>query len=581
MNRIVPVTALAIAAAFVAPAAMATWMSGGTFEPDSSYDVGSGYNWEDAPGANTKRIYFNVYQSEATYGSGSANPNVGALRTQFTASGNLYFEAHLGVWTDCNGDGYIGMAESAVREYRAELLAAAPPAAAALCPAKSGGIGKWPDGANNYNGWVTELIPILRAPGSDARAYRDANAIVWGDFGAPVPSGPEFSAPAAGGGCPLTPLPRGFWSQTGGAIDYTDCHLDHTLGETYNFAVITAGQDGLALDNSDTWIQPGHPLNQPTFGSGKSDDAMIKAQDCSRNTDEDYIVNDDNQGLYVRPAPANPVNPSGSIAGSYNHTTEAVREDCRPSQNDDGDFYALLGEGDQAEDSTSRKTASTFNFDSGYMARGGIPFGVGTGSAGAPSDAGIDVLGGALIVEQAEWRGNVTYVASTPDPTDGTVTRGSVQGTTDDTTEPITDATTDPVTDPILGEAEDPATTDPIGPGDIRPANATYASFYAYVPGAIGRGFQVPSSGGFYAAAFCPTGFGPGAGVHWGWECDASAWYKLENGEPVGENEFKLARPGQAFHLRDVDCWDGSFSADEQDQITAGIEPAFYGENPC
>lgn len=200
--RAIPATLLLLA--LLASDASATWKAFGTAEPDSTYDS-SDFMWYEPPAPGERKVYFNAFQ---TLGYVLVNPNVGALGTRILAEPHQGDRAMLGVWQDCNGDGYVGMAETALQDYRAELL---PADGQARCPPRLG------EPTHNDGVWVTELIPI--GPDYDGkgrtwnpRVYYDDFAQVWGDRGRPVPRVPDDAAPVYVSDCaqaatPQAPMP--------------------------------------------------------------------------------------------------------------------------------------------------------------------------------------------------------------------------------------------------------------------------------------------------------------------------------------------------------------------------------------
>ncbi|HEX2021766.1 MAG TPA: hypothetical protein VHH36_03585, partial [Candidatus Thermoplasmatota archaeon] len=227
-----------------APGALGTWRTADSMEPDTSHDVAGDRMWRDPPpAAGRGRVYF-----EATLAAGHeanpmgvrANPNAGALGTRVMPGGTLQAFATLGVWSDCDGDGFVGAALGQVTEYRVELLD--DPSA---CPAR-----------HVRNGTVYELLWIL-PPGSLSRAphLADADAAVWGDFGRP---GDRPHLP-----CALTPLPAGAAARTGGLLVALDCHAGFTVTQALDEAD-PGGRQGIGFDD------PYHPerdcdhaLNRP------------------------------------------------------------------------------------------------------------------------------------------------------------------------------------------------------------------------------------------------------------------------------------------------------------------------------
>lgn len=164
--------------------ATASWSWRGSSEPSTDHD-GESFMWRSAPTSlGSRRIYFNVVAfNEPPVGDLGLNPNAGALDTRNENFGAEQHEAMLGVWIDCNRDGYVGMMETALREYPSTALLDW-----ALCPPSYGSKNSW-NGDHNYNGWVSELVPIANAQvkPTDKRVYRDDSAMVWGDYGKPTP----------------------------------------------------------------------------------------------------------------------------------------------------------------------------------------------------------------------------------------------------------------------------------------------------------------------------------------------------------------------------------------------------------
>lgn len=175
---------IVVALLLCTPTALA-WASQGESEPSTRYDVPS-LMWSTAP-TSSRQVYFNAVSLVGAGGTGpGVNPNVATLGSRNEPVGAETHIALLGVWVDCNGDGYIGLADGAMQEYPSDVLSLAGPNAA--CPPSSGGANSW-DGSHNYNGWVTELVPIgnREARASDLRLIQDPEAAVWGDFGRPSP----------------------------------------------------------------------------------------------------------------------------------------------------------------------------------------------------------------------------------------------------------------------------------------------------------------------------------------------------------------------------------------------------------
>lgn len=196
----------------LAPTAVAAWTSHGQFEPDTPYDAAS-VMFADTPPAGSARVYFNVYP---TYSGTGINPNVALLQSRLGAAPALRFEAVLGVWTDCNGDGAIGMLDGALEEYPSAFLLST-----AACPAA--------DTGHNAGGTVREILTVGRGAGAP---LRDDEALIWGDRGIPGEAGFET--------CRAFPLSRGTTSNTGRMLRAIDCASEHRAIGVVN----TADNDG-------------------------------------------------------------------------------------------------------------------------------------------------------------------------------------------------------------------------------------------------------------------------------------------------------------------------------------------------
>lgn len=174
--------------------ARAGWGADGSRQPSTIYDIPA-YMWPDPPGDDGDRVYFSV---AATVGNEAAiSPNSALLGSRIGGFGDATWRATLGVWADCNHDGYIGLATAALTEYREEAAAAeGHPVDTTICPeiadAESG------DRTHSYGGWINELIPIVplqaaedRTGYGDFRVIQDPAVRIWGDFGTPGQGDPE------------------------------------------------------------------------------------------------------------------------------------------------------------------------------------------------------------------------------------------------------------------------------------------------------------------------------------------------------------------------------------------------------
>ena len=526
--------ALALVSLVAVPAASSAWRVGGSYEPDTSYDSET-WMWPDAPPVGEQRIYFNaITMSHETFAG--ANLNVGLLGTRNEAPADEYHVAILGVWVDCNGDGYIGAAEHALREYPASLLASE-----AACPALTGPHNAWTAGAHNYNGWVSEYVPIAREPipTADRRVYRDDAAMVWGDYHRPDEKPYHRS-------CTLVPHPRGTFATTGGVMNLVECRFEQKgldgLG-TFNQAMGEIG-DPLGLRFGDEDDARTGTLGRLTLG-GAEDSARSPATvwDCSRRTNMGELLNTTPLGpvapnfvrnlavTEVRPALGDTSNPSA--AAFVNHTYEGgPLDDCDHSNDDGRDVYDWPLESDFSGVDPNNKTEADWNFRYESGSRGVLATLLGArdplfGSSGVPgADLGIG------------WTGFL-----------------------------------------YSGWFSDSTWSSKVGPSLVRAnltdagfAPAYWLTFYGFVgENTTERGFARTPGSGVYGSWHCGSAT---SGVKNGWNCDASAWYTNPNGVPYVE-EYPLARPGQTYLFRDVDCYDGS------NDLGIPLGTAAYGPAPC
>ena len=504
-----------IVLALAAPSAAATWYVAGTFEPDTSYDSPQ-WMFAAPPPAGVAAIYLNGVT--VTKGSIGVTPNVGLLETRNEAPVSESYFVFFGVWNDCNGDGYIGAAEQALREYPAALLAST-----ASCPPSTGLSSTWTAGAHNYNGWVSEFVWLARG-GNGQRMYIDADLRVWGDYERPD------HAPKLGW-CPTTPLPRGTLQSTGGLLGYAHCRLEQRgIDETgsWNDAMAAVG-DPLGLRFEDEHDTTSGPVGQiPTFGTEDQSHSPAYVWDC------------DAAPTTVGPVAVSAVDPrlgntdptQWTLPAFYNHTYDGIRavDDCDWTNDRAGGFY--LNEADYNPVNPRNKTEADWNFNFAPGQNRGTPPGgtvLGPGPAGAPFDGG---LGWTFHPQHPGWAPDNSY-----------------------------------------GGKLGPATVRASLEDGVRIADSYWVTYYAQLGQAtLDRGFPRPvNTGGTYGEWQC--GAHP-RGIHPGWTCDADAWYRNPDGSAYVTTS-PLVRVGHSYDLRDVDCYDGNTRAGVAIGVTA------YGEDPC
>ena len=95
---------------------------------------------------------------------------------------------------------------------------------------------------------------------------------------------------------------------------------------------------------------------------------------------------------------------------------------------------------------------------------------------------------------------------------------------------------------------------------DLGPAPPRYVTYYAHLGVDVrDMGIAIPPAGErVYGAENCGASVD---GIHRGWQCDPDLWWKdAQGGDAVpryarGERIGRL--PGDTYHVRDVDCYDG------------------------
>lgn len=498
------------------PAVDATWRVSGSFEPDTPQDVLGARMWLDpdtSPGS--PKIYFNAIPSDRN-GARDFNPNVGAIGSRLLPAGNMGMSAFLGIWKDCNADGYIGHAETALLEYRSEILTAT--SGAAACPPTQPTRGQI---TFNDGTWVTEFVAIsdersTSAAASFPRIVYDPEVRVWGDFGRPD------AAREVHLDCAQVPLPSGTFESTGGLLLYADCQLGYNVARTVNDVDAVAGL-GLAFDGDGGIYHPerdcDNPLNQHVGLYGKSacnpEDPGLMEGNSSRPTASVWDCDSDDATVLFElanpvdesdtlvtvyappPVVVGEVDPDGSVYTAYQHT----EGQCRDEMSNNGFMEGTLGADFSGTNPYDGKRLADFNMSFNIGA------GIGGVHQGVPQDAGI------RGVSSGHWDSGVTYLP--PTYLGGTVRND-----------------------------------------DLQPAAGIWFTFYAFVgPETLDRGFQVKNSAvGSYGVEAC------GAhedGVHGGWDCDITHWWNPDMG---GTENPQGPRPGTPYVLRDTDCYDGDLS---------------------
>lgn len=525
---------IAIAALMLIPAASAEWRALGSIEPDTSYDVNDGWMYDQPNQEMRNKVYFNVV---AVHGQTATNPNSATLGESRILPGHYYsFEAFYGVWVDCNLDGYIGAADTALFEYRSELLLVDGP-----CRGNS---------LHNQQGWVSEMRFIGRHGGADSadpddlpdgrdnRVISDYGSDVWGDRGLP-------GTPIALGaeGCSTN------YHRTGQLLNRADCAL-RTVVDTEPAGALLGFQEG--SDGSIDYDQA-NPLNVGLLGEDDASDSMVAVWDCGNEqhvdggspdqevapiedlpggfkspglqiTDSDGHLNltlysttntngsnDRNNLARVEPSFYAPGSGStttnGGIAGTWNHTLDGAAGDCDPDNRlpAGASLYALESQEDVRQPGKSRVDIAFRFFEEQRS---------GAGKRGEPFDRGVYpvVREGVVLFSGSHWFSNNVFTGTT--------------------------------------------NSYPIIRADLEPAGPQYFTFYANMSVDTPSIFalELPSGGvsGMYGTEWCR---GVTYGVVDGFNCNPNEWYLEADGSRATANEFEPFA-GHMYQLRDIDCYD-------------------------
>lgn len=525
----------------VSPSASAAWAIKGAWEPDTRWDLDGRMRLEPDRDARTgiRHVYFNGFNGAGTMLTTSLNPNLATLGTSVQPAPFLP-AAMFGLWKDCNGDGYVGLGDQGLLEYRAELLFDAtycPPTPPSSAP-------EWT--VHNDGVWVVELVPIgyddiTTAEDENPLNLNDTTARVWADWG--LPSDPAPSS------CATAPAPRGAFRSTGGLIRYLDCFTANRGAGAITTAAETAGAPELGFGDAPPSRpdESASPLNQRNPWGAESDASLVRAFDCGEPSE--IALSDptdpgngqgalapvsDDEGVVARQnvySPRPGADPAGTPAGTVNET-QAGATDCDRGDADeavdldgrragsDGDLpYALEGPNEPVpEDAPRARTDFVFAFEEGRRdASAGGLLGARVrddGGLGATSLTGLWASVGAPVAGR-----------------DAYVTRR-----------------------------------------DVGPERVTHVTYYAYVdPGlANDEGLVLPARNDVlsYAEDGCASGRV---------ECDPAAWWRGGDGEDITPRDSRLGidasnptvpsadaatrigvRVGQPYQMRDVDCIDTS-----------------------
>ena len=588
--------ALTIAAMMLltVPLGAAEWRGRGFYEPDTAQDVAGGFMYNDPDtGTTGAKVYFSAFPA---YYVLSPNHNSAALGTQ-AAPYPTNLHAVLGVWKDCNKDGYIGTPEGLFTEYLSALLldtSVCPPtptvdhADESFTP------------VHNDGQWVREFLAIgpdfvAGAPGTEDDQgpehvnntnhfnLADESARIWGDWGLP-----EDETKAS---CPVNPRPTGTYQSTGGFLRYADCFSNWRVTGQWNDVAHLAGQPGLAFDDAakERPDQSATPLNQPNPWGQEGDASYVSAFDCSQPItyhDNDGVTHqvvtdprdgsavlyvnatDENYDRFVMGTPGAPsINPGGSAAGTVNETGEgagyawnwasfafdfvwgdgatADEGNCDRDDDDGGVMSGQIYEAEEVpfEGTTLQRTQTDvyYNFDegpnTGTLARSDEPICV------EDEPSGIDEC------RDAPWRGW---------PSDGG------QAITQTTLAAASRGTW--FGNPGYAVSRNPY----VNRDDLSPWGGVYYTAYAWVDTAA-IGATVAGATGVYGSPHCTSAGTPITGA---FNCDPDAWWRNSDGTSL-QTDWQVL-PGKLYNLRDIDCWDAS------NRVTGGaVHTGLIGARTC
>jgi len=530
----------------LSPGAAASWSGMGSYEPSTRVDETSGRMFLGADTSPVKdgvrKVYFNAFAAEQPT---SLNPNLGTTQSRMELEPNVHYNALFGVWKDCNADGYVGLGDNALIEYRSELLLDTH-----ICPRQTSGI------AFNDGQWVNELLmlaqpdpcvwqsPIPRdcstgeAFRMDSRVIYVNDTAVWGDLGKPAE---DLTTKE----CSIRPLPRGTTSGTGALVGYADCYAEHDLVTAFdNVDRVVDPTNSLGLyfedpdspQSSTSRLNVHFPVNlygNPTTGHAgvieqDAHDDAFTMWDCAPNTAPDY---EELRLDPFHPTPTRTLNPqvhdpTGSYWDSAIGLEEAVQGDCDPRTNNTlrANYRNIELESQHTSDSSQprSRTDIVFFFTDPGQGTGDGPTDDSLGTTTTPRDLG---LGHARNSTGPMWTAASTYVARGP-----LLLRANAKT-------------------PVRG--------------------ASYETFYARVsPSDILRlGLVLPNPApATYGQGACGSAIGPGMPSARGWVCDPTLWWRSTEGNDVrpcySGGPEKGAQPvgqvvGTYYQMLDLDCVDG------------------------
>ena len=530
---------LVLAALLSLPLASAGWGAKGDFEPSTLRDQTDGYMFPGANQAPVNKVYFNGWLAQQPCYDGclsfsgvatitSFNPNLASQRSGVMAAPSIAY-AMLGIWRDCNKDGFVGLGDQGLFEYPAQV----PGVDAVLCPPTPVPARVPPNALPSHNdgGLIREFLPIgwnsqpvntdcvtpyAACQDVDPFNVADNGARVWSDFGEP--------GAAPGNLCYVRPQPTGTFHSVGSLQSYADCFLQNRVNDTIKSNGLGSAYDAVkGKDCHRSSVIGTYSPGCNPWGES-SQDGYVDAFDCTRQTKGPYVAQTKTWTVNVsQPHPTPRVNREGSVAGTFNETWGDF-DDCR--QNNENDNFARTAdpnvpyatEGDTINTNGVRLTHdNTMIYQERKRPAAPQPV------FGAFSKQGSGDLGLGTTREADFWQGRGVMLASR---------------------------------NPYVAR-------DSLGPAPV-----TYATFYAHVSSAAISRYTLQTTGltGTYGSEACGGGIGAGQPVRNLWACDPAAWWpgadctQVSGDCPMieGKPQAAFVRVGQAYQLRDVDCWDAA-----------------------
>ena len=505
-----------LAAGSILPVAAAGWKYRGMNEPDTAFDeLNMWVDTDTTTGTAGGRVYFTGFQHSNFV---NVNPNVAALGSRMQQQGSASHSVMLGMWKDCNKDGYIGFGEPGLLEYRTTLLIDT-----SVCPAVAVDVSNPPSPYPfNDGGWVREFIwiganqntivigkehhatnpTIVAVPGTE----------VWFDWGLPN-AVPGTTCPISGG-----------WTlrNVGGLLQWGDCFTNYQVVRNLNNVQDTTGLpvggwDMKDLRNSDNTLNvenPAWPVLYGDDGDGFVEGPMGRDHNqSSQNAPRAVTVWDCSDNDAPALAPSTDVNPSGSVYEPLNETYNVATTDrCKAANRDDALSnnhlaYVWLDANTEGTSALAGKDepSDVFTWADGSrrlapQVTAGVlgPFG--------PADMGTNVYRDDGPIGPA-WRANTAWTQQ-----------------------------------PML-----------VNRDGLQPTPGQYMTYYA----------KLGSTDGLNLFSDVVQTYGPdcgsGAEIVGGWRCDPEAWEErcVKQGAVIGV----CITIGEAYHLRDIDCFDNRLVA--------------------